>query len=112
MCSTSAERRQSLARRFIPLQVLRLDLDGAVSLAMQLLSQRLSRASARLDERDLSHVGDRSINHELVEAVVRAGVKRRDPPLAVYLHHPDERTTDGLKARANPEPDSKGGVSV
>jgi hypothetical protein len=43
---------------------------------------------------------------------VRAGVKRRDPPLAVYLHHPDERTTDGLKARANPEPDSKGGLSL
>jgi hypothetical protein len=33
-------------------------------------------------------------------------------PLAVYLHHPDERTTDGLKARANPEPDSKGGLSL
>ena len=49
------------------------------------------------------------IQHELFEAAVLAEGEAVRPQLAVFLHHTHARTTDALKARAMPEPDSKGG---
>jgi hypothetical protein len=49
------------------------------------------------------------IQHELFEAAVLAEGEAVRNQLAVFLHHTHERTVDALKARAMPEPDSKGG---
>jgi hypothetical protein len=49
------------------------------------------------------------IQHQLFEAAVLAEGEAARPKLAVFLHGTHARTTDALKARAMPEPDSKGG---
>jgi len=49
------------------------------------------------------------IQQELFEAAVLAEGEAMRPQLAVLLHGAHTRTTDGLKARAMVEPDSKGG---
>jgi len=46
------------------LQVLRLDLDGALSLALQLLSELFAGPDRRLDERNLSAMGRRPRHHD------------------------------------------------
>jgi hypothetical protein len=46
------------------LQVLRFDLNGALSLALQLLSELLAWPNRRLDERDLSVVGRGAGHHD------------------------------------------------
>ena len=49
------------------------------------------------------------IQHELFEAAVRAEGEGVRAQLAIFLHQTHQRTTDALKARAMPEPDSMGG---
>jgi hypothetical protein len=49
------------------------------------------------------------IQQELFEAAVQAEGEVVRSQLAVFLHGTHTRTTDGHKARAVPEPDSKGG---
>jgi len=49
------------------------------------------------------------IQQELFEAAVQAEGEAVRPLLATLLHEIHTRTTDGRKARAMPEPDSKGG---
>jgi hypothetical protein len=51
----------------------------------------------------------KEIQHQLFEAAVQAEGEVVRPKLAVFLHGAHARTADGLKARAMPEPDSKGG---
>ena len=46
--------------------------------------------------------------HLFEEAVMSLGESMRES-LAVFLHHKHTRTSDALKARAVPEPDSLGG---
>jgi hypothetical protein len=46
--------------------------------------------------------------HLFEEAVTSQGESLRQQ-LAVFLHHNHPRTSDGIKARALPEPDSLGG---
>jgi hypothetical protein len=49
------------------------------------------------------------IQHQLFEAAVLAEGETARSQIAVFLHDTHARTTDALKARAIPEPDSKGG---
>ena len=49
------------------------------------------------------------IQQHLFEAAVRSQGESMRQQLAVFLHEKHLRTTDALKARAMPEPDSKGG---
>jgi hypothetical protein len=49
------------------------------------------------------------IQHHLFEAAVTSQGESMRQQLAVFLHHEHPRTTDAIKARAMPEPDSLGG---
>ena len=49
------------------------------------------------------------IEEHLFEAAVLSQGESTRQQLAVFLHEKHLRTTDALKARAMPEPDSKGG---
>jgi hypothetical protein len=49
------------------------------------------------------------VQHDLFEAAVLSQGEDRRQELAIYLHHEHQRTTDAVKARAIPTPDSLGG---
>ncbi|MEA2903241.1 MAG: hypothetical protein QOG83_1372 [Alphaproteobacteria bacterium] len=49
------------------------------------------------------------IQHHLFEEAVKTQGESVRQKLAVFLHHQHPRTSDAIKARAMPEPDSKGG---
>ena len=49
------------------------------------------------------------VQHQLFEKAVSAQDHATRERLAVFLHEKHFRTTDGIKARAMPEPDSFGG---
>jgi hypothetical protein len=49
------------------------------------------------------------IQQELFEAAVAIEGEALRPELAVLLHDAHTRTADGIKAKAMPEPDSRGG---
>ena len=49
------------------------------------------------------------IQHYLFEAAVTSQDESMRQRLAVFLHDKHHRTTDSIKARAMPEPDSLGG---
>jgi hypothetical protein len=49
------------------------------------------------------------VQHHLFEEAVKAQGESMRQKLAVFLHHEHARTTDSIKARAMPEPDSLGG---
>jgi hypothetical protein len=49
------------------------------------------------------------IQQHLFEAAVRSQGETMRPSIAVFLHEKHARTTDALKSRATPEPDSLGG---
>ena len=49
------------------------------------------------------------IQHHLFEAAVLSQGESTRQQLAVFFHEKHLRTTDAVKARAMPEPDSKGG---
>jgi hypothetical protein len=49
------------------------------------------------------------IQHHLFEEAVTSQGESMRQQLAVFLHHTHPRTTDSIKARAMPEPDSLGG---
>ena len=48
-------------------------------------------------------------NERVYARLYKAEGEAARPKLAVFLHGTHARTTDALKARAMPEPDSKGG---
>jgi hypothetical protein len=49
------------------------------------------------------------IQHDLFEGAVTSQGESKRQRLAVFLHGQDSRTSDGIKSRAMPEPDSLGG---
>jgi hypothetical protein len=49
------------------------------------------------------------VQHRLFEDAVRSQDEAMRPQLAVFLHHRHLSTSDGIKAKAMPEPDSLGG---
>jgi hypothetical protein len=51
----------------------------------------------------------REAQHQLFEEVISSQGEEMRQRLAVFLHQKHSRTTDSIKARAIPEPDSLGG---
>jgi hypothetical protein len=47
--------------------------------------------------------------HQLFEEAISSQGEDLRQPLAIFLHQKHSRTTDSIKARAMPEPDSLGG---
>lgn len=70
----------------------------------QLLFRALGEAVVRI----WSNLPQPVQQHLFEEAVVSQGELIREP-LAIFLHEEHSRTSDALKARAMPEPDSLGG---
>ena len=49
------------------------------------------------------------VQHHLFEQAVASQGEEMRQRLAVFLHHKHSRTSDSLKSRSTPEPDSLGG---
>ena len=84
------------------LQVVRVDLDGAVSLAMQLLPELFAGPDRRLDERDLSALGGGARHHDRHAGELVSGLAAlkamMDRLVCADGGNPDPSSTHGKKA--------------